>query len=141
MLTTALRYIITNKYLIIILIIVLSYTTFFAYYTFVKYKIESLTTKVTTLEDENLKKNLYIQNLKIDYDKILKSRDELNELAQKSAKNIETLRKKLNREIAGKKSIEELAFAKPTLVEGYINKRIKAQLNCFKYIDLNGECK
>lgn len=140
MLTTALRYIITNKYFIIISIIVLSYASFFAYYTFAKYKIESLTNNVIELEAENLKKTLYIQNLKIDYEKIIKFKDELAALGEKNNKIILDLKSKLNRDQLNKKSLADLAKSKPKLVENYINKEIVRQLDCLKNITSDGDC-
>lgn len=130
-----------NKYLLLIASGLFIVLTSFTYYLYTTNKIEKLELENLNLTKTVEQKEKYIQNLKFDYDKILKSKDELFNTVNKSNKLISNLRVQLERKQAGKKSIEDLAYAKPTLVEGYINKRIKAQLNCFKYIDLNGECK
>ncbi len=140
MLMTAIRYILSNKIVIAISIIVISYLSFFAYYKISRYRIESLTTKVATLEADNMQKDAYIQNLKVDYDKILKSRDELAALAESRNKNISELKKKLDRDSYGKASLKDLAKKKPTLVEKYINAEIAKQIKCFKSISSGGEC-
>jgi len=129
-----------NKYVIVASAFAFICATFYVYYSYASNKIERIETENSTLSKTIEQKEEYIQNLKIDYDKIIKSKDELSATIKKSNALIFNLRTQLERDRVGKKSIEELALAKPILVQNYINKRIKKQLDCFKLIDLNGEC-
>lgn len=135
-----LKYILSNKYVLGITVLVISYTSFFAYYMYAKYKIQTLTATANQLQLDVAQKNSYIQNLKTDYDKILKLKDDLTKLNETSATRIADLRSRLNRESQQKKSIGQLAKQKPTLVEKFINKEIKKQIDCFKTITPDGDC-
>jgi len=135
-----LKYIVTNKYFIMISVTLISIISFYTYYTITKLRIENLTTKLIVVEKDNAEKTTYIENLKLDYDKILKLKDDLSKLNETSANRIADLRSRLNRESQQKKSIGQLAKQKPTLVEKFINKEIKKQIDCFKTITPDGDC-
>jgi len=135
-----LRYIFNNKYLIFITIIIMSYMSFFLYYTYSKFRIESLIVKTQKLEHDVAQKETYIKTLKIDYDKIIQSKEQLANLNTQYTKNINQLRDKLNRESSGKTSINDLVKNKPGLIERYINKEVKRQIECFKTISADGDC-
>jgi hypothetical protein len=114
--------------------------SFFLYYTYSKFRIESLIVKTQKLEHDVAQKETYIKTLKIDYDKIIQSKEQLANLNTQYTKNINQLRDKLNRESSGKTSINDLVKNKPGLIERYINKEVKRQIECFKTISADGDC-
>ncbi|MFN4975328.1 MAG: hypothetical protein ACK5GV_08795 [Bacteroidota bacterium] len=103
-------------------------------------RIENLSDKNSTLQRELAIKEDYISTLKIDYGKIIKAKDELSVVVERSNKKVNELNAKLNRESANKKNIQTLAAAKPTLIEKYINRETKRQIDCLRTISADGDC-
>lgn len=135
-----LKYLLTNKYVMGFVLLVLVLSSCFAYYKYSSAKIDSLTKKTVELEAIVAQKEQYIESLKVDYTKILKSKTDLEELNQKYSKSINSLRDKLNREARGKMSMSEMASKKPNLIEKYMNEEIKRQLDCIKNINDKEDC-
>lgn len=140
MLLSLLKYAATNVYVIAASFVAVTTLSFIAYYRYTSYKIDNLTRTVVELESSVAQKSAYIESLKVDYAKILKSRSDIEDLNRKYEKSITSLRDKLNREASGKMGITELAIKKPSLVEKYVNKEIKRQLDCIKNINVDNEC-
>jgi septal ring factor EnvC (AmiA/AmiB activator) len=112
---------------------------------YVYYLITSSHIKTLEMENENLNKKikdqeLIISMMKQDYEKIIKINSEISEQNDKNKKENDKLKKQLLRENENKKSLEELATKKTSLIEKIINKGTQNVLTCFEIISSGGDC-
>lgn len=125
-----------NRYVFIGILCV----SLFSYGYYLKYQVDTLTTENAQLQD-NLTQTIerekaYVANIK----KISESVTTLEKQKTYLAKKNDELQKVLNRENFGKKSLEELAEAKPALVEKRINDASKRVLSCIEVVANGGIC-
>ena len=126
----------TNKYVIGAILIIMIYFT----YRSMSLAIEDLENK-TAIQTETIKQQVdTIESLKKDYNDIIKKRDEYKHEAEKLGEDKRLLEEKLYRENRGKKSLEELAVKKSTLIEKKINSATDNVLNCFERISHGEDC-
>jgi len=96
--------------------------------------IEKLKATVNELSIENAQAKNTIDTYKKDVAKILSSNKRLSKLATELAEERNELEKTLNREMYGKKSLEELAEAKPKLIQKIINNGTEDVFKCLEYL-------
>lgn len=115
-------------------------TTFYIYHLRTSHTIERLTNEKVELQKivENQQKT--IENLKINYEKIIAAKDELSKQLEENQKELDELKETLFRETQGKKSLEELARKKTSLVEKQVNKATDKVLKCFETLSQGGDC-
>ncbi|CAB4141237.1 hypothetical protein UFOVP410_76 [uncultured Caudovirales phage] len=130
-----------NKSSILIGLFVSLCISFYLYYSYSSNKIDSLLEKAKELSRIIEEKDFLIKNLKLDYDSIIASKDELLKTIDSTNKELDITRKKLFRQNSGKKSIDQLARKKTQLVENKINKATDDVIKCFEKISRNeGDC-
>jgi phosphopantothenate synthetase len=78
--------------------------------------------------------------LKVNYDAIIKAKDELSTEVQTLKEQQRQEEQKIYRENDNKKSLEELAVKKTGLVQKVINKATKKAFDCFVTISEGGDC-
>lgn len=81
-----------------------------------------------------------IERLKEDVEDVIKAKDEIAEEKEKIAKKHSDLEKTLNRENRKKKSLEELAIKKTSLIQKKVNRATKEVFDCFEIITRGGDC-
>ena len=126
-----------NKILLAIGGLTLVSVSFYIYYLISSAQIESLKRDNIDLQKKLKDKELIISLMKQDYENI---NSDLNAEIQKSKEENDDLKKKLFRENQNKKSLEELATKKTSLIEKIINKGTENVLTCFETISYGGEC-
>ena len=129
-----------NKILLAIGGLTLVSVSFYIYYLISSAQIESLKRDNIDLQKKLKDKELIISLMKQDYENIIKINSDLNAEIQKSKEENDDLKKKLFRENQNKKSLEELATKKTSLIEKIINKGTENVLTCFETISYGGEC-
>lgn len=140
MFTGLLSFFSTNKYLIIIALVLTTVTSGYVYYLRTSAKIESLEHEKETLTLENTKLHEVLALQEKSYKEIVASRDnlikEINKVNNESKDLVETL----NREKNKKKSLEELAIKKTSLIEKKVNAATQRVLECFETLTKGGDC-
>lgn len=81
-----------------------------------------------------------IEGMERDFNQILASRDRLSAELIRSRQERDSLRETLFRETQGKKGLEELARAKPGLIERAINSGTRDVLNCLQTLSSGESC-
>lgn len=129
--------VVTNKYFIIAFVAV----SIFGVYKYQQYTIDSLRKDLQISEQNNqeleaavIGANEAVESLHKDYKEKEKIHKEREELVKELREQNRELRKKLYREQQGKKPLEELAIAKPGLVEKAVNSGTKKVFECFEKI-------
>jgi hypothetical protein len=137
---TVLNLIIRYKKLIISSIAVVFIVLSYSYYRYSQKKIQYLREENQNLQQSLIEKDAYIKNLKVAYEIIQKSKNEVNQSVIQSFKEIENLKKRLNRENSGKTSIANMAKVKPKLIEKIINDSLNKTLACFEDTSNQRDC-
>jgi septal ring factor EnvC (AmiA/AmiB activator) len=114
--------------------------SFYIYYTITSAQIKSLERDKIELQKKVKDQELVISLLKEDYQKIIKINNDLSVQIDNNKKETDALRKQLHRENEKKKSLEELATKKTSLIEKIINKGTQNVLTCFEVISSGGDC-
>lgn len=129
-----------NRKLATLIVAVFVCMSFYIYYLRSENKIQTLSQENKKLEQMVEQQKVAIESLKKDYTKIIQIKDDLNKQVVNSQKTVETLRNKLHRENEGKRSLEELATKKTSLIERLINNATEKVLRCFELISEGKEC-
>lgn len=129
-----------NRYVVIsssVLVLILS---FYAYHLHATKKIEALerdNKELIRIVEEQQKQ---IDVLKVNYDAIIKAKDELLTEVESLKVQQRKEEEKIYRENRNKKSLEELAIRKTGLVQKVINKATKKTFDCFVTLSEGGDC-
>lgn len=126
----------TNKY--VIGLILLSLTVL--YISHLKSSVEKLKKDKAQLELIVEQQKLIVENIKKDVEKVLKSKDDYIKEREKLIQEKDKLEKTLNRQNSKKKSLEELATKKTSLIQKKINRATDEVFKCFEQISNNKEC-
>lgn len=129
-----------NRKLIAISGVVLLLTSFYIYHLRATNKIERLSNENHELQKIVEQQQKTIENLKINYEKIIVAKDQLNKQLEENQQELDKLKETLFRETQGKKSLEELARKKTSLVEKKVNKATDKVLKCFETLSQGGDC-
>lgn len=129
-----------NRILVVIGIFSLLLLSFYIYYLRASSKIESLTRDKIELEQVVEDQKKAITQLRQDYDKIIQAKEELRKDVEAIRDDVEREKKKLFRENRKKKTLEELAKKKTSLIEKKINDATDNVIECFETISRGGDC-
>lgn len=129
-----------NKYVIGAVVIVTLCTGAYIYYLRTSSKIERLEhhNQLLQLENDSLKQA--IDSLKKDYESINNAKEDLRKEVSDLKKKTDQLEDTLYRENKNKKSLEELAIKKTSLIEKKVNAATDKVLKCFETITSGGDC-
>lgn len=129
-----------NKSVVLLVSLLSTLAIFYVYHNHISSKIESLERDNIVLQEELKTKEIIMKNMRDNYEKIIVSRDELVKEIKTSKEELEKLKDTLSRKDKGKKSLEELARKKTSLIEKRINKATKNVLECFEVLSSGGDC-
>lgn len=130
----------SNRYVIISSSLVLLLFSFYIYHLRATNRIESLERDNKELNRIVAEQQKQIDVLKVNYDAIIKAKDELSTEVQTLKEQQRQEEQKIYRENDNKKSLEELAVKKTGLVQKVINKATKKAFDCFVTISEGGDC-
>lgn len=130
----------SNRYVIISSSLVLLLFSFYIYHLRATNRIESLERDNKELNRIVAEQQKQIDVLKVNYDAIIKAKDELSTEVQALKEQQRQEEQKIYRENDNKKSLEELAVKKTGLVQKVINKATKKAFDCFVTISEGGDC-
>lgn len=129
-----------NRYLVISGSALFLALSFYLYHLHATHKIESLernNQELTKLVEEQKRQ---IENIQVNYDAIIKAKDELSTEVQSLRDSQRKEEEKIFRENRNKKSLEELAIKKTVLVQRAVNKATKKVFECFVTLSVGGDC-
>ena len=126
----------TNKYVLALI----AAGALFIYIQNLRWSVDSLTTEKAALESTVKTQAETIKHIKEDVEKVTKSRDEIAKEKEKLDKETKELTDTLHRENKKKKSLEELALKKTSLIQLKVNKATKEVFECFELISNGGDC-
>lgn len=129
-----------NRYVagaIAVLVLLLS---FYSYHLYASARIESLQRDVQELSRVIQEQKKQIDDIKVNYNQIIKAKDELSTEVQRLKDQQRVEEEKIYRENQKKRSLEELAIKKAGLVQKVINKATKKAFDCFVTLSEGGDC-
>lgn len=129
-----------NRFLVVsggVIVLILS---LYSYHLYATRRIESLERDNKELSRQVEEQQKQIDTLKVNYDSIIKAKDELLVEVQALKEQQRKEEDKIYRENRDKKSIEELAIRKTALVQKVINKATKKAFDCFVTLSEGGDC-
>jgi len=129
-----------NRYVVVIGAIVLLCVSFYLYHLRATIKIERLETENAKLEDIVTRQSDALVKIEQNYKEIISAKDEMQKELHEIQERHDTLVKTIYRENRRKKSIEELARKKTSLIEKKINKATDNVLKCFETLSRGGAC-
>jgi len=129
-----------NRFLVVSGSVVVLLLAFYAYHLHASGKIETLQRDNQELSRRVEEQQKQIDTLKVNYDSIIKAKDELLVEVQALKEQQRKEEDKIYRENRDKKSIEELAIKKTALVQKVINKATKKVFDCFVTLSEGGDC-
>ena len=129
-----------NRYVIAIAGVILLILSFYSYHLYASARIDSLQRDVQELTKTILEQKKEMAAIKDNYDQIIKAKDELSTEVQHLKEQQHVEEEKIYRENQKKKSLEELAHKKATLVQKAINKATKKVFDCFVTLSEGGDC-
>ena len=125
-----------NKYVLIALLVLST----LGYIHYLRSSNDSLRTEKAALEVSNKTQQETINNLHEDIESVRKSIVALDTEKKSIEKQKKELDETLYREKNKKKSLEELAIKKTSLIEKLVNKATKAVFDCFELLSKGGDC-
>ncbi len=133
-------YIATNKYIIGAVLLVTVFTSAYIYYLRTSSKIEKLEhdNQILQLENDSLKQA--IVQIQKDYQAIIEAKESLSERTAELEKQTKNIKDTLYRENQKKKSLEELAIKKTSLIQKKVNDATGKVLECFETLSKGGDC-
>lgn len=129
-----------NRYVIGALSLTALIVSFYIYYLHATHTIETLTRNNVELETALNEQKQITADLEKNYTKVLEARESLQKEIEKARVESDKLQETLTREARNKKSLEELARKKTSLIEKKINNATEKTLNCFEKITEGGDC-
>lgn len=129
-----------NRFLVVsggVIVLILS---LYSYHLYATRRIESLERDNKELSRQVEEQQKQIDTLKVNYDSIIKAKDELLVEVQILKEQQRKEEDKIYRENRDKKSLEELAIRKTGLVQKVINKATKKAFDCFVTLSEGGDC-
>lgn len=129
-----------NRFLVVsggVIVLILS---LYSYHLYATRRIESLERDNKELTRQVEEQQKQIDTLKVNYDSIIKAKDELLVEVQILKEQQRKEEDKIYRENRDKKSLEELAIKKTGLVQKVINKATKKAFDCFVTLSEGGDC-
>jgi len=136
MLATVFSYILGNKYVIGIILVL----SVLGYIQYLRSSNASLRTEKAALELSVQLQQETITNLQADIKQVRELEKSLQEEKKAVDKQKKDLDDTLYREKKKKKSLEELALKKTTLIEKLVNKATKEVFDCFETLSKGGDC-
>ena len=113
----------------------------FFYVKYLNSYIDKLKINQTVLQSAIETQQKTINTMKVDYRKIVESREELNKIVLELKKRNDKLRETLFRETQNKKSIEELILMdQKDRIEKLINDATKKVFDCFELLSRGEKC-
>jgi hypothetical protein len=128
------------RYLIIAGLFLVLCVSFYLHYLKSTLVIAELRNKNTELSRIVTEQSKTIADLRVDYDLIIKGRDELAKEVSESKKELDKLKKTLYRENSGKKSLEKLSIKKTKLIERKIYQGTESLFKCLERISQGEVC-
>ena len=101
-----------NKTVVLLVSLLSTIGIFYAYHNHMSQKVDTLQREKITLQEELKTKEVLMNNMRDNYEKIITSRDDLVKEVEDSRKEIEKLKDTLSRKDRGKKSLGEIARKK-----------------------------
>lgn len=129
-----------NRYLIIVALFVALCTAFYIYFLQASSTIDRLETENTNLKVVVQQQIDAFNKMRKDYDEIIKAKDDLSKEIVDLQERQKVLEDTLYRENRGKKSLEELATKKTSLIERMINRATEKVFQCFVEVSKGGVC-
>ena len=129
-----------NKSIVLLSTLMVVLLSFFTYYHYSSARIKDLKERKTLLEHRLAQQEILMNDLKNNYKKIIKSRDELVEEIHSARKEIDDLQKVLSGKDRGKKTLEEIARKKTSLIESKVNVATENVIKCFELLSSGGDC-
>lgn len=129
-----------NRYLIVVAAFVSICTLFYIYFLQASSTIDRLETENTNLKVVVQQQIDAFNKMRKDYDDIIKAKDELGKEIQELQERQKVLEDTLYRENRGKKSLEQLATKKTSLIERMINRATEKVFQCFVEVSKGGVC-
>lgn len=129
-----------NKYVLGALVVLTLLSGAYIYYLRTSAQIERLTNDNKQLELENESLKASKARLEADAKKIIKSNEDLAKEVSKTRKEADEIKETIYRENKKKKSLEELAIKKTSLIEKLVNKGTKEVFDCFELLSRGGDC-
>lgn len=129
-----------NRYVVISGGVIVLLLAFYSYHLYASGRIESLerdNKELTRLVEDQQRQ---IDAIKVNYDAIIKAKDELLIEVQALKDQQRKEEDKIYRENRNKKSLEQLAIKKTGLVQKVINKATKKAFDCFVTLSEGGDC-
>jgi len=112
----------------------------FVYYKYNQNLVERLRTEKSLLDLQVSQQKKAIESIQRDFKIIIENRQKLEKELEASRKESEKLRETLFRENQGKASLEELARARPGLVERRVNDATNNVFRCFEKLSAGESC-
>lgn len=131
---------ITNKYVASILAVLILASSAYFYYWWSSSKLKAQSQEIIRLSEIVETQQEEIQKLDRNYKAIVKSHNDLFDETIRIRSQTRDLARVLYREHDKKKSIEELALSKTSLIEQKVNRATADVLNCFEKISIGEEC-
>jgi hypothetical protein len=129
-----------NRYVISAVGVVFLVLSFYTYHLYASARIDSLQRDNQDLSRKIEQQQREIDNLKVNYVNIIQAKDELSKEVDALKNQQRTEEEKIYRENRKKKSLEELAIKKTTLVQKVVNKATKKVFDCFVTLSEGGDC-
>ena len=129
-----------NRYVVISGGVIILLLSFYSYHLYASGRIESLERDNKDLARQVEEQQRQIDVLKVNYDAIIKAKDELLTEVENLKTQQRKEEEKIYRENRDKKSLEELAIKKTGLVQRVINKATKKAFDCFVTLSEGGDC-
>lgn len=129
-----------NRYLIIAAAFVAICAAFYIYFLRASSTIERLETENTNLKIVVQQQIDAFNKMRQDYDNIIQAKEELGKEIEVLQERQKKLEETLYRENRGKKSLEELATKKTSLIERLINKATQEVFQCFVEVSKGEVC-
>lgn len=129
-----------NRFLVVSVGVIILILSLYSYHLYATRRIESLERDNKELSRQVEEQQKQIDTLKVNYDSIIKAKDELLVEVQALKEQQRKEEDKIYRENRDKKSLEELAIRKTGLVQKVINKATKKAFDCFVTLSEGGDC-
>lgn len=129
-----------NRFLVVSGGVIVLLLSLYSYHLYATRRIESLERDNKELSRQVEEQQKQIDTLKVNYDSIIKAKDELLVEVQALKEQQRKEEDKIYRENRDKKSLEELAIRKTGLVQKVINKATKKAFDCFVTLSEGGDC-
>lgn len=129
-----------NRYVASAIGVFLIVCSFYVYHVHASHRIETLERDNKELSRKLDEQQKQIESLKLNYDQIIKAKEDLLTEVESLKTQQRQEEEKLYRENRKKKSLEELAIKKTGLVQKAINKATKNVFECFVTLSKGGDC-